>query len=87
MELGLVEQRYKAVLEVLEGATSVTEVARRYGVSRQTVHKWLGSWSVSPKAPPAVDNCASGDLRPWRRRRIGSTIEVVKGGQHAGQAR
>jgi DNA invertase Pin-like site-specific DNA recombinase len=41
VELGLVEQRYKAVLEVTEGATSVTDVARRYGVSRQTVHKWL----------------------------------------------
>lgn len=41
VELGLVEQRYKAVLEVLDGATSVTEVARRYEVSRQTIHKWL----------------------------------------------
>jgi hypothetical protein len=30
---GLVEQRHKAVLEVTEGATSVTDVARRYGVS------------------------------------------------------
>jgi transposase-like protein len=34
------EQRYRAVLEVLDGA-SVSEVARRYGVSRQTVHAWL----------------------------------------------
>ena len=29
VELGLVEQRYKAVLEVLDGAVSVTDVARR----------------------------------------------------------
>ena len=35
VELGLVEQRYKAVLEVLNDAASVTDVARRYGVSRQ----------------------------------------------------
>jgi len=41
VELGLVEQRYKAVLEVIEAAASVTDVARRYGVSRQTIHKWL----------------------------------------------
>jgi transposase len=34
------EQRYRAVWEVLEGA-SVTEVARRFGVSRQSVHAWL----------------------------------------------
>ena len=40
VELGVVEQRYQAVLEVLYGAT-VTEVARRYGVTRQTVHLWL----------------------------------------------
>jgi transposase InsO family protein len=40
VELGLVEQRYQAVLEVLGGAT-VTEVACRYGVARQTVHDWL----------------------------------------------
>ncbi len=40
VELGVVEQRYRAVLEVLEGA-SVTDVAQRYGVARQTVHEWL----------------------------------------------
>ncbi len=39
-ELGVVEQRYRAVLEVLAGA-SVTDVARRNGVARQTVHDWL----------------------------------------------
>ena len=40
IRLGLVEQRHKAVLEVLGGAT-VTDVALRYGVTRQTVHRWL----------------------------------------------
>jgi transposase InsO family protein len=40
VELGLVEQRYQAVREVLDGS-SVTAVARRYGVARQTVHEWL----------------------------------------------
>ena len=39
-ELGVVEQRYRAVLEVL-GRASVTDVAVRYGVVRQTVHVWL----------------------------------------------
>ncbi|MGD2101887.1 MAG: IS481 family transposase [Acidimicrobiia bacterium] len=38
--MGVVEQRYQAVLEVLGGA-AVTDVARRYGVARQTVHGWL----------------------------------------------
>jgi transposase InsO family protein len=40
VELGLVEQRYKAVCEVLDGST-VTDVAKRNGVVRQTVHDWL----------------------------------------------
>lgn len=49
VELGAVEQRHRAVLEVLDGA-SVTEVARRYGVVRQTVHEWLrryGEFGIS----------------------------------------
>jgi transposase InsO family protein len=39
-ELRVSEMRYRAVLEVLDGAV-ITDVARRYGVSRQTVHAWL----------------------------------------------
>jgi hypothetical protein len=39
VELSVVEQRYHAVMEVISGA-SVTEVARRYGVSRQAVLGW-----------------------------------------------
>jgi transposase len=45
VELGVVEQRYRAVLEVLEEGVPVTEVARRYGVARQTVHEWLARYA------------------------------------------
>jgi transposase-like protein len=41
VELGVTEQRYRAVLEVLDEGATVTDVARRYGVARQTVHAWL----------------------------------------------
>ena len=41
VELGLVEQRYQAVLEVINDGATVTDVARRHGVARQTVHVWL----------------------------------------------
>jgi transposase InsO family protein len=44
-ELNVVEQRYRAVLEVLDGAT-VTDVAVRYGVVRQTVHEWLRRYAA-----------------------------------------
>jgi transposase InsO family protein len=37
----MTEQRYRAVLEVQAGVP-VTEVAERFGVSRQAVHRWIG---------------------------------------------
>ena len=43
VELGLVEQRYQAVLEVLNDGATVTDVARRFGVTRQTVHRVVAS--------------------------------------------
>jgi transposase InsO family protein len=39
-ELSVVEQRYLAVREALDGA-KITDVATRYGVDRRTVHRWL----------------------------------------------
>jgi len=53
LELGLLEQRHKAVLEVPNGAT-VTDVARRYGVVCQTLHDWLRRYEVSFGIPELV---------------------------------
>jgi transposase InsO family protein len=39
-ELSVVEQRYLAVREALEGA-KISDVAARYGVDRRTIHRWL----------------------------------------------
>jgi transposase len=39
-ELSVVEQRYLAVREALDGAR-ITDVATRYGVDRRTVHRWV----------------------------------------------
>lgn len=62
VELGLVEQRYKAVLEVLEGA-SVTDVARRHGVGRQSVHRWLSRYADAGMAG-LVDQSSRPDTCP-----------------------
>lgn len=59
VELGLVEQRYRAVLEVLNDGASVTDVARRYGVVRQTVHTWLRRY-----ASGGLGALADGSSRP-----------------------
>ncbi|MER5327114.1 integrase core domain-containing protein [Streptosporangium roseum] len=76
-ELSVVEQRYQAVLQVSSGA-SVTEVARRFGVSRQTVHRWLSRYRdqgldglsdrssrphTSPARTPAVGEALICELR------------------------
>ena len=41
VELSVVEQRYQAVLAVIRDGVPVIEVARRFDVSRQAVHRWL----------------------------------------------
>jgi transposase InsO family protein len=41
--LSVIEQRYRAVIAVLDGA-SVTEVAAEVGVSRQSVHAWVARY-------------------------------------------
>ena len=40
-ESSKMEQRYDAVLGVIRDGFSVTEVAQKFGVSRQSVHTWL----------------------------------------------
>ena len=46
VELGLVEQRYQAVLEVLVEAKPVSEVARERGVTCHSVHRWLRRYAA-----------------------------------------
>ena len=60
IELGVVEQRHQAVLEVLDGLP-VSEVARRYGVARQTVHRWLSRY-----AERGIGGLADCSTRPAR---------------------
>jgi transposase InsO family protein len=47
VEVSVVEQRYDAVKEVLADGAQVTEVARRYGVARQTVHRWIARYRAA----------------------------------------
>ena len=44
VELSVMEQRYQAVLAVVQEGWKVTEVADRLGVSRQTVHAWIARY-------------------------------------------
>jgi transposase InsO family protein len=63
-ELSVTEQRYRAVLEVLAGVP-VTEVADRYGVSRQSVHAWLVRYRED--GPPGLaDRSHQVHAHPWQ---------------------
>ena len=44
-ELSVAEQRYQAVLAVIEDGVPITVVAEKHGVSRQTVHAWLSRYA------------------------------------------
>jgi transposase len=71
-ELNVVEQRYRAVLEVLNG-TPVTEVAQRFGVARQTVHRWVGKYRESG-IEGLADRSHAPKSHPWR---LSAEIEAV----------
>src|SRR6266702_2612612 len=63
-ELSVTEQRYRAVLEVMAGIP-VTEVAERYGVSRQSVHAWLARYR--DEGPPGLeDRSHKVHQHPWQ---------------------
>ena len=63
-ELNVVEQRYRAVVEVLSGAP-VIEVAERYGVARQTVHRWIARYRAEG-LDGLADRSHAPRQHPWR---------------------
>ena len=56
-----VEQRYEAVMSVVRDGRHVAEVARVYGVSRQTLHAWLKKYDAQGMA-----GLIDGSHRPHR---------------------
>ncbi len=64
VELSVVEQRYHAVMEVAAGVP-VTQVAARYGVSRQSVHSWVRKYKQSG-LPGLTDRSHRPDSCPHR---------------------
>ena len=56
--------RYRAVLEVLDG-TPVTEVAERFGVARQTVHRWVARYRENG-IDGLADRSHAPKAHPWR---------------------
>lgn len=55
----MAEQRYLAVLAVIGDGATVTEVAARFGVSRQTLHAWLARYEAG-----GLEGLSDGSHRP-----------------------
>jgi transposase-like protein len=53
-ELSVLEQRYQAVLAVIRDGVSMVEVAHRFDVSRQAIHRWL-RWYEEQGLPGLAD--------------------------------
>jgi transposase len=45
-ELSVAEQRYQAVLAVISDRLSISQVASKVGVSRQSLHAWLARYEA-----------------------------------------
>jgi len=73
VELSVVEQRYHAVMEVLSAGVAKTEVARRCGVSRKTVHEWVGKYEAGGLAGLA-DRSHRPHHHPWQ---IAAEVEAA----------
>jgi transposase-like protein len=63
-ELNVVEQRYRAVQEVMSGIP-VVEGAERYGVARQTMHRWMARYRAG-----GIDGLADRSHAPNAPRRL-----------------
>ncbi|MGA5711355.1 IS481 family transposase [Streptomyces cellulosae] len=70
--MSVVEQRYHAVMEVAAGVP-VTQVAARYGVSRQSVHSWVRKYEQSG-LPGLADRSHRPDSCPHR---IAGEVEAL----------
>src|SRR5215218_7657391 len=58
-EMSVAEQRYRAVLAVISDGRTVHEVAAAVGVSRQTMHAWLGKYEAG-----GLEGLGDGSHRP-----------------------
>jgi transposase InsO family protein len=60
-ELSVAEQRYQAVLAVISDGLSISQVASKVGVSRQTLHAWLARYEAE-----GLDGLVDRSHRPVR---------------------
>ncbi|QLQ09456.1 MAG: IS481 family transposase [Nocardioidaceae bacterium] len=58
-EISVTEQRYRAVLAVIQDGETVKDVAARFGVDRRTMHRWLAKYEAG-----GLEGLGDGSHRP-----------------------
>jgi transposase len=76
--MSVTEQRYKAVLAVIADGRTVTEVAKDWGVSRQTMHGWLARYEEE-----GLEGLSNRSHRPCGRQRCWRRAEPSPTGVRA----
>jgi transposase InsO family protein len=72
-ELSVAEQRYQAVLAVIADGLSVKQAAEKAGVSRQTLHAWLGRYEAE-----GLEGLVDRSRRPgWCPHQMSAEVEAV----------
>ena len=82
VELSVMEQRYQAVMAVVQDGWKIAEVADRLGVTPQGVHKWIARYEAgglpaladrshrpvgcSHQISPELEAMITGEHQPWR---------------------
>ena len=56
----MAEQRYQAVLAVISDGLTISQVAQKVGVSRQTLHSWLARYEAE-----GLEGLVDRSHRPW----------------------
>lgn len=69
----MTEQRYQAVLAVIQDGETVKDVAARFGVARRTMHRWLANYEAG-----GLDNLGDRSHRPRScPHQMSSEVEVA----------
>ena len=69
----MAEQRYQAVLAVISDGLSISQVASKVGVSRQTLHGWLARYEAE-----GLEGLKDRSHRPDRRpHHMSAEVEAV----------
>ena len=70
----MAEQKYKAVMAVISDGRTITQVARDWGVSRQTMHAWLARYEAD-----GLEGLANLSHRPTHcPHQMAAAVEVVE---------